>query len=131
MKKIIATVLAMVMALALCTTAFAADLTVVHPVASIDDAWDDTADLLWTPRGESTLRKVLFVPVAALATPVVFAADNNYVPMLTTTIYSMLKNASKDRSYDVIVLERDIADENKRTMRQFFKQFPNGSRFRE
>lgn len=55
--------------------AFAADLTVVHPVASIDDAWDDTADLLWTPRGESTLRKVLFVPVAALATPVVFAAD--------------------------------------------------------
>ena len=27
--------------------------------------------------------------------PVVFAADNNYVPMLATTIYSMLKNASR------------------------------------
>ena len=43
--------------------------------------------------------------------PVVFAADNNYVPMLATTIYSMLKNASTNRSYDVIVLERDITGE--------------------
>ena len=49
--------------------------------------------------------------------PVGFAADNNYVPMLTTTIYSMLKNASKDRSYDVIVLERNISDENKQSIR--------------
>ena len=57
--------------------------------------------------------------------PVVFAADNNYVPMLTTTIYSMLKNASKDRSYDVIVLERNISDENKQNIRQFFERFPN------
>lgn len=55
--------------------AFAADLTIVHPVVTLDDAWDDTTDLLWTPRGESTLRKVLFVPVAAVATPVVFAVD--------------------------------------------------------
>ena len=46
--------------------------------------------------------------------------------MLTTTIYSMLKNASKDRSYDVIVLERDIADENKRDHASVLcKQFPN------
>ncbi len=53
------------------------------------------------------------------------SADNNYVPMLTTTIYSMLKNASKDRSYDVIVLERNISDENKQNIRQFFERFPN------
>lgn len=57
--------------------------------------------------------------------PVVFASDNNYVPMLATTIYSMLKNASTSRTYDVIVLERDITDENKRYMRQFFAKFPN------
>ena len=30
--------------------------------------------------------------------------------MLVTTIYSMLKNASTNRTYDVIVLERDITD---------------------
>ena len=59
--------------------------------------------------------------------PVVFAADNNYVPMLATTIYSMLKNASMNRSYDVIVLERDITGENKRYMERFFAQFPNAA----
>ena len=57
--------------------------------------------------------------------PVVFASDNNYVPMLATTIYSLLKNASTSRTYDVSVLERDITDENKRYMRQFFAKFPN------
>lgn len=53
------------------------------------------------------------------------AADNNYVPMLTTTIYSMLKNASTNRMYDVVVLERNITDENKRYIRQFFARFSN------
>ena len=57
--------------------------------------------------------------------PVVFAADNNYVPMLATTIYSMLKNASMNRSNDVIELERDITGENQRYMERFFAQFPN------
>ena len=57
--------------------------------------------------------------------PVAFAADNNYVPMLTTTIYSMLKNASTNRMYDVVVLERNITDENKRYIRQFFARFSN------
>lgn len=57
--------------------------------------------------------------------PVVFAADNNYVPMLTTSIYSMLKNASPNRSYDVIVLERDITEENKRYIKQFLSRFSN------
>ena len=57
--------------------------------------------------------------------PVVFAADNNYVPMLTTSIYSMLKNASSNRSYDVIVLERDITEENKQHIKQFLSRFSN------
>ncbi len=57
--------------------------------------------------------------------PVVFAADNNYVPMLTTSIYSMLKNASSNRSYDVIVLERDITEENKQYIKQFLSRFSN------
>jgi hypothetical protein len=55
--------------------AFAADLAVVHPIATIDDAWDDTEDLLWRPRDESALRRALFVPFAAVATPFVFAGD--------------------------------------------------------
>lgn len=57
--------------------------------------------------------------------PVVFAADNNYVAQLTTTIYSAMKNASADRYYDVTVLQKDIAWENQETMRKFFAQFRN------
>ena len=57
--------------------------------------------------------------------PVVFASDNNYVPMLTTTIYSALKNASKDYLYDITVLERNISGENQERMQRFFQQFEN------
>ncbi|MCH9276640.1 DUF4422 domain-containing protein [Bifidobacterium amazonense] len=59
--------------------------------------------------------------------PVIFAADNNYVPMLTTTIYSMLSNANPERFYDVIVLERDISDENKQTITDFLGEFDNAT----
>ena len=57
--------------------------------------------------------------------PVVFAADNNYVPQLTTTIYSAMKNASPERYYDVTVLQRDIDWHNQQRMRDFFSQFAN------
>ena len=53
--------------------------------------------------------------------PVVFAADNNYVPMLTTTVYSMLANASKRYFYDVVVLQNGISADNQRIMREFLE----------
>lgn len=53
--------------------------------------------------------------------PVVFAADNNYVPMLTTTIASMLRNASPERLYDVVVLTRDITGDNQAEMRSYLE----------
>ena len=59
--------------------------------------------------------------------PMVFAADNNYVPMLTTTLYSVLKNASVSSFYDVVVLEKDISEKNKGLMRSFFSRFGNAS----
>ncbi len=57
--------------------------------------------------------------------PVVFAADDNYVPMLTTTIYSAVRNASDAYRYDVVVLHRDITAYNQGRMRSFFKRFGN------
>lgn len=57
--------------------------------------------------------------------PVVFAADNNYVPMLTTTIESMMRNASTDYFYDVVVVEDGISSENKQQMQGFFSKYPN------
>ncbi len=59
--------------------------------------------------------------------PVVFAADNNYVPMVTTTAYSMLKNASPDYFYDIVILEKDFSAYNKRLMSEFFACFENAS----
>lgn len=59
--------------------------------------------------------------------PVVFAADNNYAPMVTTTIASMLANASKDYFYDVVVIEDGITGSNKEQMVQFVAQYGNAS----
>lgn len=57
--------------------------------------------------------------------PVVFAADDAYVPMLTTTIQSMLTNANPERHYDIIVLERDISEQNKQNITLFLDRYPN------
>lgn len=62
----------------------------------------------------------LDVPYEAAAgrsiVPVVFAADDGYVPMVTTTIRSMLDNASKDRFYDIVVLTSNISGEHQSLM---------------
>jgi lipopolysaccharide biosynthesis glycosyltransferase/glycosyltransferase involved in cell wall biosynthesis len=57
--------------------------------------------------------------------PVVFASDDGYVPMLTTTIGSMLQNASEDYFYDIVVLQRNIAYEHRRAMESYLKRYPN------
>jgi lipopolysaccharide biosynthesis glycosyltransferase/glycosyltransferase involved in cell wall biosynthesis len=59
--------------------------------------------------------------------PVVFAADINYVPMVTTTIYSMLVNASKECFYDVYILEKDIGPYYGRLLDDFFSGFENAN----
>ena len=57
--------------------------------------------------------------------PVVFSADNSYVPMLTTTICSMLENASSAYRYDIVVMERDISFSNKESMQKFVARYCN------
>lgn len=57
--------------------------------------------------------------------PVVLASDNAYVPMLTTTVFSALSNASTAYRYDVVVLHRGITGENQHQMRSFFSRFGN------
>ena len=53
--------------------------------------------------------------------PVVFASDNNYVPMLTCSIFSMLENASPDYHYDITVMTTDISARNQQIMRSFLE----------
>ena len=74
--------------------------------------------------------KPLWTPTAGLPqpVPVVFAADNNYVSQLATTMFSAMTNASKDRYYDVVVLQRNIEWDRQERLRQFFTSlFPNMS----
>ena len=73
----------------------------------------------------SDLQPLLGLSLNKPVIPIVFASDNNYVPMLTTTIYSTIKNASKSYFYDVIVLNKDISNDNQTLMSDFFKRFDN------
>ena len=57
--------------------------------------------------------------------PVALASDNNYVPMLTTTIDSMLRNADPEPIYDIVILNKDISERNQAIMRRHFSQFEN------
>lgn len=67
-------------------------------------------------------------PGAQATVPVVLAADNNYVPMLATTIRSMLENASRECLLDIVVLEKDISERNERLLREgVMADFPNAS----
>ena len=73
MKKIIATVLAMVMALALCTTAFAADLTIdgVNYTKVAPDK-DLTLEKVYTKEGDSsgsTISRLVLRPSALRPMP--------------------------------------------------------------
>lgn len=63
---------------------------------------------LSVPYEEASDRKIV---------PVVFAADDGYVPMVTTTIRSMLDNADPTRFYDVVVLTSNITGEHQELMR--------------
>ena len=48
--------------------------------------------------------------------PITLAANDFYVPYLATTITSIVKNASNDNNYDIIVMQRDFSDDSKRRL---------------
>lgn len=59
--------------------------------------------------------------------PVVFASDDNYVPMLATTIRSMLANANPNVFLDIYVLERNIAGDRKALLGQMVAESGHAS----
>ena len=50
------------------------DAIVLHPLSQIDDAWSDTADVVWDFADNTEFRTSLLVPLSAVATPIVFGA---------------------------------------------------------
>ena len=73
------------------------------------------------PEPDVQLKQLQQDPVRIV--PVVFAADDNYAPMLATTILSMLHNANEDRYYDVVILERNITAQHKADLRACIAKF--------
>lgn len=59
--------------------------------------------------------------------PVVFAANDKFVPMCSTTIQSLLETADPSRNYDLTVLHTDITPYNQKLMSIQVSKYPNFS----
>lgn len=63
-------------------------------------------------------------PPGSSAVPVVFAANDAYVPMVSTALVSVLEHASRDRAYDLFVLHQDVSPENQRAVEELVARYP-------
>ena len=57
--------------------------------------------------------------------PIALAANDEYVPMLTTTLYSVVANTRPSCLLDVLILERDIPQQRKDVIASFFSAWDN------
>lgn len=55
------------------------------------------------------------------------ACDDNYAPHLAVSLYSLLCNADKERLYDIVILYREISEENRDRILRIGKLFGNCS----
>lgn len=75
-----------------------------------------------SPEPQEKLEELTSVEDPSSIIPVVFAADDNYVPQLATTLYSAMANADSSRFYDVVVLQRNITWDKQQRLKNFFTQ---------
>jgi lipopolysaccharide biosynthesis glycosyltransferase len=57
--------------------------------------------------------------------PIVFSADNKYIPYTATAIQSIAEYASKDNEYRFYILHKDISDEFVHLLREQLSRFSN------
>ncbi len=57
--------------------------------------------------------------------PIFFACDDNYIPLLGTALHTLIKHASKDYNYTVIVLNAGLKQINKRRVKTLEKKNKN------
>ena len=50
------------------------------------------------------------------AVPIVFAANNNFVPVFSVCLKSLIDRSSNDRNYDIVLIQSDISKENKQVL---------------
>ena len=59
--------------------------------------------------------------------PVVFAANNYFVPVFSACLLSLMENADPKYNYDVLLITSDITKENKTALLEMKEAFPNVS----
>lgn len=68
--------------------------------------------------------------------PIVFAANNDFIPVFATCLQSVIDHSSTKNNYDIILLQSDVSDSNKNkilnmiaTKKNFSIRFANADRF--
>lgn len=51
--------------------------------------------------------------------PVCMSSNNKYAPYLTVALRSILKNSNPTDKYDIVILEKDLSDANKRILKRY------------
>lgn len=59
--------------------------------------------------------------------PVVFAANNGFIPMFAACLQSLLDHISEDHNYDVVLIQTNVTLENQQILSEMVKDYPNVS----
>lgn len=57
--------------------------------------------------------------------PIIFSASNYFIPYASVFVRSIINTASSKNNYDIIILEKTISDENKRTLLEMIDGIKN------
>ena len=57
--------------------------------------------------------------------PIFFSIDDGYAPYLHVALISLIKNASKDRRYKIIVVYQELNEENRNNLAKLVEDYPN------
>ena len=57
--------------------------------------------------------------------PIVFSANEYYIPYTAVAIQSIMEHANKENDYHFYILHKDISDEFARPLREQVSRFPN------
>ncbi len=59
--------------------------------------------------------------------PICFSANDKYIPLLATTIASIIDNSNSQNNYDIVILMTNISDENQVALRKLISAYQNFS----
>ena len=57
--------------------------------------------------------------------PVVFSSSNEYIPYASVYLQSIIDNSKNENNYDIIILEKDISQQNKDIILNMVKEYSN------